>query len=305
MRDNLVIGSRGSRLALIQTESVAAKIRALAPQLNVSIRRIVTAGDRDRLRPLDQIGTAVFVKELEESLLAGEIDLAVHSLKDVPTEMPAGLCLPAVLERIDPRDALVARSSLETLSPGSIIGTDSQRRTVQFLKIHPDMQVRDIRGNVDTRLAKVARGELDGVLVAAAALLRLGCQGRITFYMPLEECLPAVGQGALALESRTADTEVKDLVSPLNHRPTLQAVTAERAFLQALGGGCRAPIGALGALQGETLTLEGMVGSVERRQVLRRSMTGSAQEPFRLGETLAQTMLGLGAADFIAKVVSR
>jgi hydroxymethylbilane synthase len=265
----------------------------------------VTAGDRDRLRPLDQIGTAVFVKELEEALLAGEIDLAVHSLKDVPTEIPAGLCLPAVLERIDPRDALVAHSSLENLAPGSVIGTDSQRRTVQFLKIHPDMQVRDIRGNVDTRLAKVARGELDGVLVAAAALLRLGCQERITCCMPLEQCLPAVGQGALALESRDPDTEVKELVSQFNHLPTLQAVTAERAFLRALGGGCRAPIGALGNLQGETLMLEGMVGSIERRQVLRRSMTGSAQEPGRLGEALAQVMLELGAADFIAGVVSK
>ena len=305
MRGSLIIGSRGSRLALIQTESVAAKIRALAPQLNVSIRRIVTAGDRDHRRPLDQIGTAVFVKELEEALLAGQIDLAVHSLKDVPTEIPAGLCLPAVLERIDPRDALVANSPLEALAAGSVIGTDSQRRTVQFLIMRPDLRVRDIRGNVDTRLTKVARGELDGVLVAAAALLRLGCQDRITCYMPLERCLPAVGQGALALETRAADKEVIDLVNPLNHQPTLQAVTAERAFLRALGGGCRAPLGALGTLQGETLTLEGMVGSVERRKVLRQSITGSAQEPSRLGETLALTLMELGAADFIAEVISR
>ena len=154
-------------------------------------------------------------------------------------------------------------------------------------------------------MAKVARGELDGVLVAAAALLRLGCQDRITCCLPLEECLPAVGQGALALETRAADKEVNELVSPLNHQPTAQAVTAERAFLRALGGGCRAPIGALGTLQGETLTLDGMVGSVERREVLRRSITGSAQEPSGLGETLAQTLLGLGAADFIAEVVSK
>ena len=151
MRESLIIGSRGSRLALIQTESVAAKIRALAPRLNISIRRIVTAGDRDRCHSLDQIGTAVFVKELEEALLAGQIDLAVHSLKDVPTEIPAGLCLPAVLTRLDPRDVLVANSPLDAMAPGSVIGTDSLRRTVQFLKIRPDLSVCDIRGNVDTR----------------------------------------------------------------------------------------------------------------------------------------------------------
>jgi hydroxymethylbilane synthase len=282
---------------------VAVKIQALAPHLNISIRRIVTAGDRDRRHSLDQIGTAVFVKELEEALLAGQIDLAVHSLKDVPTEVRAGLCLPAVLARIDPRDVLVANSPMDALAPGSVIGTDSLRRKVQFLKIYPDLSVCDIRGNVDTRLAKVARGELDGILVAAAALLRLGCQDRINCYLPLEQCLPAVGQGALVVEARAEDGEVAELVGPLNHWPTAQAVVAERAFLQALGGGCRAPIGALGTVCGETLTLEGIVGSMGRRKILRYSVTGSAQEPVQLGENLAQAMILMGAADFIAEVI--
>ncbi len=288
---------------MIQTKSVAAKIRALAPRLNISIRRIMTAGDRDRHHSLDQIGTAVFVKELEDALLDGQIDLAVHSLKDVPTEIHAGLCLSAILARIDPRDVLVAKCTLESMAPGSVIGTDSLRRTVQFLKIRSDLYVRDVRGNVDTRLNKVARGEFDGVLVAAAALLRLGCEDRITCYLPLAQCLPAAGQGALAIEARAGDNVVGDLVNPLNDWPTVQAVTAERAFLQALGGGCRASIGALGTLHGETLRLEGMVGSIGRQEILRHSITGSAKEPIRLGENLAQAMMDLGAAEFISEVV--
>jgi hydroxymethylbilane synthase len=290
---------------MVQTESVAALLQAHVPELKISIKRIVTAGDRDHSRPLDQIGTAVFVKEIEDALLAGEIDLAVHSLKDVPTEIRGGLCLSAILERVDPRDALVAKSPVSSLPPGSVIGTDSLRRSVQFLQMYPAFTVRDIRGNVDTRLEKVSRGEYDGVLVATAALLRLGCQDKITRYLPLKECIPAVGQGALALESRHNDKEVTELVSPLNHEPTRIAVAAERGFLQALGGGCRAPIGALGTVKGETLTLEGMVGSVKNKKVLRMSMAGTVKAPAVLGEKLARAMMEQGAADFIAEVLNK
>ncbi len=304
MKTRIVVGSRGSRLAMIQTESVVAKLRELSPGLEVSISRIVTAGDRDRRTQLDRIGVAVFVKELEEALLDKRIDLAVHSLKDVPTDIPEGLHLLAVTERLDPRDALVAKSRLDGLTPGARIGTGSLRRSVQLTQYRPDLQVCGIRGNVDTRLRKVASGEVDGVIVAAAAMSRLGWEDRITEYLSIERFLPAVGQGALAIEARV-DGEMAELISPINHLPTWQSVMAERAFLAALGGGCRAPIAALGRVSGTILTLEGMVASTSGQGVLRASAEGSAQSPEEVGERLAKRMLSRGAAEFIAEVKKR
>ena len=303
MSRRIIVGSRGSKLALLQTESVIAKIREVNPDVEVNISRIVTTGDRPRSR-LDNTGTAIFVKELEQALLDGRIDVAVHSLKDLPTELTSGLCLLAVTERLDSRDALVAKARLNELAAGSKIGTGSLRRTIQLMSYRPDLLARPIRGNVDTRLRKVCSGEVDGVIVAAAAMLRLGWKGKITEYLPLEHFLPAVGQGTLAIEARLDDKEIVDFVSPLNHLPTWQSITAERALLRALGGGCRAPVAALGTVSGNTLKLEGMVASMNGRKVLRASAEGSALSAEEIGVRLAEKMLGMGAAEIIAEARS-
>jgi len=303
MRRKLAVGSRGSKLALLQTESVVAKIRKINPDLEVSVSKIVTIGDRNRRQP-GGTDTAIFVKELEEALLDGRIDIAVHSLKDLPTELPSGLCLLAVTERLDPRDVLVANSGLNELASGSKIGTSSLRRTVQLMSYRPDLRARPIRGNIDTRLGKVFSGEFDGVIVAAAALLRLGWQDKITEYLPLGDFLPAVGQGALVVEARLGDVDIARLVLPVNHLPTWQCVTAERAFLHTVGGGCRAPVAALGAVDGNTLKLEGMVASMSGGKGLRALEEGSALSAEKIGVKLAEKMRGMGAAEIIAEARS-
>ncbi|MFC1943227.1 hydroxymethylbilane synthase [Chloroflexota bacterium] len=303
MRTNIVVGSRGSKLALVQAELVAAKIREVNPLLEVGISKVVTKGDRDRRTQLGQMTeVGIFVKELEEALLDGRIDVAVHSLKDMPTEIPQGLCLLAVTERLDPRDILVSKAKLDELSPGSRIGTGSLRRAVQLAQYHPRLEVCSIRGNVDTRLGKVSSGEVDGVIVAAAAMLRLGCEDRITEYLPLEYFLPAAGQAALAIEARLDDEELAELVSPINHLLTWQSITAERVFLSALGGGCRAPIAALGTVNGNTLKLEGMVADASGKKIIHASEEGSTVAAEQVGMRLAQKMLAMGAAELMAEV---
>lgn len=304
MKRRIVVGSRGSKLALIQAESVVAKLRKANPSLEVNISTIVTEGDRNHQTRFDQMdGIGVFVKELEEALLDGRIDLAVHSLKDMPTEIPQGLHLAAVTERLDPRDVLVSRAGrLDELPAGSRIGTGSFRRRVQLTTYRPDLEVCHIRGNVNTRLDKVSRGEFDGVILAAAALIRLGWQDKISEYLPLEHFLPAVGQGALAVETRLDDTEVTEFISSTNHLPSWQSVTAERAFLSAMGGGCRTPIAALGTVNGDTLKLEGMVADIEGKKVLYASEDGDAMSLEEVGVRLAQKLLGMGASDFVAEV---
>ena len=213
MRTKIIVGSRGSKLALIQAESVVAKIREVNPHIEVSINKIVTRGDRNhhvQFNHMEEIG--VFVKELEEALLNGRIDLAVHSLKDMPTQTPQGLCLAAVTRRLDPRDVLVSRSRrLAELAPGSRIGTGSFRRAVQLAQYHPDLEVCSIRGNIDTRLRKVFSGEVDGVILAAAAMIRLGWKSKINEYLPVERFLPSVGQGTLVIEARLGDEGVTEL----------------------------------------------------------------------------------------------
>lgn len=302
MRREIVVGTRGSKLALIQAESVVTKIRGLAPHLKVVISKIVTRGDRDRHIQLDHMeDIGVFVKELEETLLSGRIDVAVHSLKDMPTQIPQGLCLAAVTERLDPRDVLISgEQKLAELASGSRIGTGSLRRAVQLSVCRPDLEVCSIRGNVDTRLRKVAEGEFAGVILAAAAMQRLGWENKISEYLPIEHFLPSVGQGALAIEARSDDQEVAELLALLNHVPTWQSITAERAFLEALGGGCRAPITALGTMKYGTLQLGGMVADVGTRKIIRASAMDSTLSAQELGVRLAQKLLAMGADEFIA-----
>jgi hydroxymethylbilane synthase len=304
MRSKMVVGSRGSKLALIQAEYVAHKIKEANPHLEISIRTIVTTGDRNTHIQLEQMGAVgIFVKELEAALLEGTIDLAVHSLKDMPTEIPQELCLTATIERADPRDVLVSRyGSIRELPAGSRIGTGSLRREVQVAQLRPDLKAAGIRGNVDTRLRKVADGEFDGVILAAAAMHRLGRESEITEYLPLESFSPAVGQGALGIEIRRGDEEMAEITSVINHLPTWQATSAERAFLYSLGGGCRAPIAALGTVNGDILKLEGMVASVRQGKMLCDSMEGNAAAPEKIGSELAQKLLDRGASDFIAEV---
>ena len=250
---------------------------------------------------LNRIGVDVFVKELEDALLDGRINLAVHSLKDVPTDIPQGLRLIAVIERDDPRDVLVANTGIDDLPSGSRIGTGSLRRTLQVTQIRSDLETCSIRGNVDTRLRKVDSGEVDGVILAAAAMSRLGWQDRITQYLPLENFLPAAGQGALVIEARSDDKEVLDLIKPINHLPTWQCVTAERIFLRELGGGCRAPIATLATLKRDRLRLEGLVASPTNKKVLRDSSEGDVAFSDELGTELAGKMLKMGASEFISE----
>jgi hydroxymethylbilane synthase len=301
MSRSIIVGTRGSQLAVIQAESVVAMIREANPNLKISLKKIVTAGDRHRRTQPAQMGTAVFVKELEEALLEGRIDLAVHSLKDVPTEIPQGLCLLAVTERFDPRDVLVAKAKLNELPPGARIGTGSLRRTAQLSCYRPDLQASTVRGNIDTRLRKVAGGEFDGVILAAAAMLRLRWEDKITEYLSLESFLPAAGQGVLAVEARLDDAEISRLISPLNHLPTWQCVTAERTFLREVGGGCRTPIAALGTANSATLRLEGMIAAPDGRKILHASEEGDIASAEEIGVKLAKRMQAMGASEIIAE----
>lgn len=307
MSRSIVVGSRGSKLALVQAESVAAGIREANPEIMVSISRIVTRGDQNHHTQLDQMdGIGVFTRELEEALLDGRIDLAVHSLKDMPTEIPSGLRIAAVTERLDPRDVLVSRGErLAELASGARIGTGSPRRAVQLAACRPDLEAASIRGNIDTRLRKVADGEFDAVILAAAGLKRLGWEGRVSEYLPAEKFLPAAGQGALAIEIRLDDAEMAKIAVTLNHLPTWRCTTAERAFLSAMGGGCRAPMAALGTINGDILRLEGMVAEVGKGKMLRFSEEGSAAAPQELGQSLAQKLLAMGAGEFIAEAAKR
>ena len=306
MTNKILIGSRGSRLALIQADTVARELKQAHPGLETEIVRIVTEGDRNRDISIDEAGdTGIFVKALEEALLKGNIDIAVHSLKDLPTLLPAGLCLAAVTRRLDPRDALVACAPLSELKPASSIGTGSLRRTAQLRHVRPDLQVISIRGNVDSRLRQVSSGRLEGVIVAAAALIRLGWEDKITGYLPLESFLPAVGQGALAVEARDGDHRVGEMTATINHLPTRQAVTAERAFLHAVEGGCRAPVAALATVNEDTLEITAMVADREGSKIMKDSLRGKALSPQEAGRDLARSMLEAGAAGLIKDIRCR
>ena len=296
------LGTRGSPMALWQARWVAEALRTHHPGLTTELVVIRTAGDRNRQDPLPRIGgKGLFVKDIEDALLRQEIELAVHSMKDVPTTLPPGLHLSAVPPRDEVRDAFVGRDGRRlTDAPGPWrIGTSSLRRRAQLLALHRELRVQDIRGNVDTRLRKMRQGEVDGVVVAAAGMFRLGLQAEITEFFPVEIMLPAAGQGALGIET-LAGHWIDDLLQPLHDPATASAVAAERAFLWHLGGGCTVPIAALAQCQGAALHMQGLVSTPDGSQLLRQELRGSVQESAQLGERLALQMRASGADTILA-----
>ncbi|MBI3741455.1 MAG: hydroxymethylbilane synthase, partial [Chloroflexi bacterium] len=287
---NLVVGTRGSALAQWQTNYVIAALGHIAPEIKIETRIIKTSGDKDQTRSLAEFGgLGVFTKEIENALLAREIDLAVHSLKDLPTELGDGLTIAAITEREDARDCIVSRHrlGLMQLPRRARIGTSSVRRSAQIRALRPDAQIIQLRGNVDTRLRKARTEEYDAIVIAAAGIIRLGRASEITEYLSLETFLPDPGQGALAIEIRADDPELATLISQLDHTPTRAAVTAERAFLRALGGGCRIPIGTYAEMRGGQLHLDALIASDDGSRISRGEIVGEALGAEELGAKLA------------------
>lgn len=304
---DLVIGSRGSALALWQAEWVKAQLEQAVPTRRVAIQVIKTTGDAILDAPLSKIGgKGVFTKEIEEALLAGVVDLAVHSLKDLPTRLPEGLTLGCVTRREDVRDALVAREgvqSLDDLPPKAVVGTSSLRRQAQLLARRPDLQLADLRGNVGTRLQRLAEGRYDAVILAAAGLVRLGFESRIVQRIPTDVMLPAVGQGALGIEIREQDAATREAVQVLAHHATWRACEAERAFLHGLGGGCQVPIAAHAVVDNEgRLRLRGLVARTDGTRVVQDELTGDARFAEDIGKELAECVLRQGAAELLTEL---
>lgn len=306
MSRQLVIGSRGSKLALWQAEQARASLLRLHPELDVRIEIIKTTGDV-KSEPLSVIGgKGVFTKEIEDALLDGRVDVAVHSLKDLPTVLAEGLTITAICEREDPRDALVLRSgseadeaALENLPRGAIVGTSSQRRVAQLRCWRDDLVIEDLRGNVDTRIRKLDEGQYDAVILASAGLVRLGLQDRISLRIPISHMLPAVGQGAIAIETRSDDELAVEVTGALDHRETRVACLAERAFLRGLGGGCQLPIAAHARFEGELLKLDGLVARPDGSKRVQDSVSGTPDTAEALGASLASTLLNRGAGSLL------
>jgi len=292
----LTVGTRGSALAMTQTESVIASLRTLHPGLEVRVQRITTKGDVMRDVPLARIGgRGVFVDAIEDALRERAIDVAVHSAKDLPSRVPEDLTIAAFLERADPRDVLVSRTGrLLDLAPGARVGTSSQRRVSLIRALRPDLQTSDLRGNVDTRLRKLDAGDYDAIVLAGAGLTRLGLTSRVTEWLPVDSFLPSPGQGALAIEVRADDAELRTLIRPLAHAATEAALAAERAFLAQLGVGCAAAVGAYASVgRGDRLTLRAMIGAPDGRSV-RGEATDRIARATQLGESLAERLLATG-----------
>ena len=304
-KQKLVIGTRSSKLALWQANYIAECIRVQYPEIEVSLLHIMTTGDKILDVPLAKIGgKGLFTKEIENAMLNGEIDLAVHSLKDMPTELPTGLLLAAITDRVDPGDALISPryGTIDNLPDGAKVGTSSLRRKAQLLKYRPDLNISDLRGNLDTRLKKMETEGLDAIILAAAGLKRLGWEDLITQILTYDICLPAVGQGALALEARTDDLEVREMLEFLNHQETRYSVEAERAYLAEAEGGCQIPIGVYGYIERELLVLEAVILSVDGKQHIRQTISGQPCEGIKLGRTLAQGMLDAGGRKILKQL---
>jgi hydroxymethylbilane synthase len=291
------VGTRGSKLALTQTNSVIESLKRAAPEIEAEICVIKTSGDIMQDVSLLQIGgQGAFVKEIEEALLTGSIDLAVHSMKDVPGEIPAGLTFAAILQREDVRDVLVSRgkTKFEFLPRGAKIGTGSLRRGAQLKSFMPDLEIVPLRGNIDTRLKKIETENLTGVVLAAAGIKRLGYVEAVTQFLPTEIMLPAVGQGAIGIQIRESDPALASLCARLNHAATAVEVAAERSYLRALGGGCRLPIAAYGLIEKNRLTLEGLVAAPNGTSVLRDKVWGELAEAEDMGKRLAGMIMEKG-----------
>jgi hydroxymethylbilane synthase len=302
----ITIGSRGSALALTQTRWVKQQIVRLFQDTEVAIKVIRTSADKNLTASLRSPATVgVFVKELEQALFDEEIDIAVHSMKDVPTQLPPGLEIAAVPEREDARDALIANQAkdLSGLPPKSRIGTGSVRRQAQILALRPDLKVLDIRGNIDTRLKKLENGEFDAVILACAGLRRLGLQDRISSALDFEEMLPAPGQGALAIETRVGDRQTMTITAALNHPPTSLAVLAERRFLQRMGGGCNIPVAVHARLREIVIEIEGLVASPDGREIVRDSVRQDLQTADDAVAALADRILSRGGRAILKEVL--
>jgi len=301
--DRIVIASRKSRLALWQAEHVRERLARLYPRLPVEILGITTRGDQILDRSLAKIGgKGLFVKELEDALAAGAADVAVHSAKDVPMNLPPGFALAAILAREDPRDALVANAyaSLEALPAAAAVGTSSLRREAQLRSRFPQLDIRPLRGNVDTRVAKLDRGEYAAIVLAVAGLARLGLAGRIRAVIDPDVSLPAAGQGALAIECRVGRADVAAALAPLHDAASAACVRAERAVSRALGGSCQVPLAAYGEIAAGRLRLRGLVASPDGRRVVRGEIAGDPADPEALGATLAEDLRGRGAEEILA-----
>jgi hydroxymethylbilane synthase len=305
LRKYIRVGTRGSALALWQAEWVKSELEKKYPGMTVTLTKIKTTGDKILDVPLAQVGgKGLFVKEIEEAMLSNEIDIAVHSMKDVPTFFPDGLHLSCITKREDPRDALLSRNKVKfnDLPKGANVGTSSLRRQAQLMHIRPDFVIHQLRGNVDTRLRKLKEGQFDAIVLAAAGVKRLGLAENVTEYIAPEISLPAIGQGALGIECRVDDRELNDLISFFNHTDSRTCVMGERALLRRLEGGCQVPIACYGQMKDGKLQLTGLVGSVDGKRIIKDAIEGAAEKAEKLGVTLAEKLLTRGA-DLILREV--
>ncbi|MEK6582097.1 MAG: hydroxymethylbilane synthase [Nitrospirota bacterium] len=313
-KKKVVIGTRGSKLALWQAEWVKSELVKLNPDLTIELNKIKTTGDKILDVPLAKVGgKGLFVKEIEEALLRGEADLAVHSMKDVPTDFPKGLYLAVICKREDPRDAFIAPmqngkfkiQNFKNLPHGATIGTSSLRRSSQLLSIRPDLKIMQLRGNLDTRLRKLDEGQFDAIILAAAGVKRLGWANRITETIEPSISLPAIGQGAVGIECRIDDEFINKLIAPLNHNETSVCVRAERACLKKLEGGCQVPIAAHARLVDGKIVMDGLVGSVSGDRIIRSHIEGNPKDAESLGLKLAEDLLSKGAKAILDEVYGK
>ena len=301
----LRIATRKSPLALWQAEDVAQRLLHHHPKLQIELVKMSTSGDKVLDSPLAKIGgKGLFVKELEQGMLEGSADIAVHSMKDVPVELPEGLHLATILKREDPRDAFVSKNfnSFEQLPPNARIGTCSLRRQAQIKERFPNFKILDLRGNVNSRLEKLANNEFDAIILAAAGLIRLGFSDQITAFMDVEQSLPAIGQGAVGIECRQNDPEIAALLAPLHDTDTALRIRAERALNERLHGGCQVPIAGFAVLGKDQIRLRGMVGQPDGKRIIRAEKTGSSQNPEELGRAVAEDLLAQGADKILAEL---
>ncbi|MFA9418516.1 MAG: hydroxymethylbilane synthase [Gammaproteobacteria bacterium] len=301
----LRIATRSSPLALWQAEEVARQLKPIYPDLKVSLVKLKTRGDKLLDAPLAKVGgKGLFVKELEVGILEGKADIAVHSMKDVPVVFPDGLELALIMEREDPRDAFVSNQydSLATMPAGTLVGTSSLRRQTQIRERYPHLRIDWLRGNVNTRLRKLDDGEYDAIILACAGLIRLGFEQRITMSLEPEECLPAIGQGAVGIEVRSDDIAVKELLAPLGHAETASRIAAERALNETLNGGCQVPIAGYAVLNNGEIYLRGLVGEPDGSRILRAEASGKVEDAVSIGRALAEDLLSQGAGQILSRL---